>query len=266
VLLGIARRKTTGRGTACRAPTSQQGQLPGTLSGKFGPDASLRRLRLCRTGRRRKEARRAVPAQRKFRFNVTPTISGRSALRIPPLDQGRSGLRPMDLSRHTPDVMAVQEYKKCVDKMGATYYLAPASMEDLPAIQEMYDGFSPKAVTQGLPPADRETCLKWVRNLLESGHNFVALKEGKVIGHSSLVMNPQQPEGEYLIFVSRQFRNRGLGTHLTRLAVERAAELGFTSVWLTVEALNFRAIKLYKKIGFVFCDSGERERTMVLRL
>ncbi len=42
--------------------------------------------------------------------------------------------------------------------------------------------------------------------------------------------------------------------------------MGLKSIWLTVEALNFRAIKLYKKMGFEFADSGERERTMILEL
>jgi RimJ/RimL family protein N-acetyltransferase len=57
-----------------------------------------------------------------------------------------------------------------------------------------------------------------------------------------------------------------LGTELTAVAVQKARELGLKRLWLTVEAFNFRAIRVYRKVGFQFCDEGERERTMVLGL
>ncbi len=138
--------------------------------------------------------------------------------------------------------------------------------EDVPALKEMYDNFSPKAVTQGLPPATQKTRDKWVEGLIEAGHNFVAWHDGKVIGHSALIVEEDRNNGEYLIFVLQNVRNKGLGTLLTKRAIDKARELGLAAVWLTVEALNFRAIKLYKKEGFVFQDTGERERTMILRL
>jgi ribosomal protein S18 acetylase RimI-like enzyme len=130
----------------------------------------------------------------------------------------------------------------------------------------MYDRFTPKAMTQGLPASDDAARFEWVTMLLETGENFLAWQEGSVIGHSSLIVNSRKGDGEYLIFVDQSCRRRGIGTALTRLAVERAHYLKLRSVWLTVEALNFRAIKLYRKMGFVFCDVCERERTMTLEL
>ena len=150
--------------------------------------------------------------------------------------------------------------------MGDKYQMGPAEVEDRASLIEMYDSFTPKAVTQGLPPADSKARLAWVQGLLDEGENFIAKQEGKVVGHCSLIPEESRRDGEYLIFVSNPFRNRGLGTGLTKMAVAEGLEMGLECIWLTVEALNFRAIKLYKKIGFVFCDAGERERTMILRL
>jgi RimJ/RimL family protein N-acetyltransferase len=153
-----------------------------------------------------------------------------------------------------------------LDKLGGKYEMGPAEVKDHASLIEMYDNFVPKAVTQGLPPANSKARLRWIQSLLQEGQNFLAKQEGKVVGHCSLVLGESLKDGEYLIFVSNPFRNRGLGTGLTEMAVARGREMGLDCIWLTVEALNFRAIKLYKKIGFVFCDAGERERTMILRL
>jgi RimJ/RimL family protein N-acetyltransferase len=139
-------------------------------------------------------------------------------------------------------------------------------MADKWALADMYDRFVPKALTQGLPPLDDVARLAWIKGLLDTGMNFIAWHKGQAVGHSSLILDPERNDGEYLIFVNGAYRNRGVGTELTGLAVANAVKLGLASIWLTVEALNFRAIKLYKKMGFIFCDSGERERTMILRL
>ncbi len=43
-------------------------------------------------------------------------------------------------------------------------------------------------------------------------------------------------------------------------------QLGFELVWLTVRLLNYVAIKLYKNLGFEFCDLDKYERLMMLEL
>lgn len=153
-----------------------------------------------------------------------------------------------------------------LDRTGERFELTEYTSSDQAALTRMYDLFTPKAVTQGLPPANKEAREAWIDALIRNGENFLAWLEDRVVGHSSLLSEPEKSSGEYLIFVDQTYRNRGLGTVLTRLAIDRARELGLDTVWLTVEALNFKAIKLYKKIGFEFCDTGERERTMTLKL
>ena len=64
-------------------------------------------------------------------------------------------------------------------------------------------------------------------------------------------------DAEYLIFVDQHNRGVGLGTELTRAAIKKAEDLGLEKVWLTVDAYNFRATKLYKKCGFSFSKAYE---------
>lgn len=155
---------------------------------------------------------------------------------------------------------------KCVDKRGVEFEITYGGFEDRWVLAEMYDCFTPKAITQGLPPANAEARYQWIKSFLENGENFLAWSEGRLVGHASLIVDMAKLDGEYLIFMDQSCRNRGMGTELTRAAIQRARELGLNTIWLTVEALNFRAIKLYRKMGFVFSDAGERERTMILRL
>lgn len=162
--------------------------------------------------------------------------------------------------------MAEETPTRCLDKLGGEFDVTYGTLADRLALVAMYDLFLPKALTQGLPPSDDAARIQWVTQLLNTGENFLAWSLGSVVGHASLIVDRDKGDCEYLIFVLQSCRHRGIGTVLTRLAVERARELQLGAIWLTVEALNFRAIKLYRKMGFVFCDAGERERTMTLGL
>jgi len=140
------------------------------------------------------------------------------------------------------------------------------SSEDFPFLLEMYDHFCPKPASQGLPPEDPETCQNWVKNLFEIGENVLAWKGESIIGHVSLVPDRQGKLCEFVIFVDQDHRNLGIGTELTRFALERANRQGYDSIWLTVNVSNFIAIKLYKKLGFEYYDRDGSERLMNIKL
>jgi GNAT superfamily N-acetyltransferase len=152
------------------------------------------------------------------------------------------------------------------DKAGNPFEIGTSRGEDFSSLMEMYLTFSPKPVSQGLPPEDPETCHDWVKMLFNSGINILAWRGGQVIGHVALVPNVEGKSGEFVIFVHQDHRNLGVGTELGRFALEMFRGLGFEIVWLTVRVLNFIAIKLYKHFGFEFCDSDSYERLMVLEL
>jgi RimJ/RimL family protein N-acetyltransferase len=89
--------------------------------------------------------------------------------------------------------------------------------------------------------------------------------ENKIVGHSALICDLDKNDGEYIIFVAA-FRNRGLGSELTAMAVQKARHMGLKTLGLTVESYNFRAIRVYRKVGFKFREEDELERTMTLCL
>ncbi len=152
------------------------------------------------------------------------------------------------------------------DRLGTPFTVVGCGADDFLRVLDMYDSYMPEAVAQGLPPTDKATRLIWIRTLLETGENYAAVIEGKVVGHAALMPNRKTSDGEYVIFVGGPHRKRGLATVLTEMAIQRAKALGLRSVWLTVESDNFKAIKLYKKMGFTFCDAGLSERKMALRI
>jgi RimJ/RimL family protein N-acetyltransferase len=151
-----------------------------------------------------------------------------------------------------------------VDKLGQPFQVAECGSESEADLKEMYDGFHPRSISQGLPPAHDEELYRWISMLLARGDNFLAWQDGKVVGHASLLFDLDKKDGEYIIFVCQPYRNRGLGTILTAMTMDKARGRGLTNVWLTVEAYNFRAIRVYRNAGFKFIDEGELERTMSL--
>jgi RimJ/RimL family protein N-acetyltransferase len=152
------------------------------------------------------------------------------------------------------------------DKSGKPFNIGISCAEDLSSLCEMYRMFSPKPASQGLPPEDPEICHSWVKKLFEIGENLLAWRGHTVIGHAALIPDREGRSGEFVIFVDQDHRNLGVGTELTRLTLEKSKQLGLDSVWLTVSVTNFIAIKLYRKLGFEYCDRENYERVMTIRL
>jgi RimJ/RimL family protein N-acetyltransferase len=152
------------------------------------------------------------------------------------------------------------------DKSGRPFEIGVSCVEDLSALCEMYRMFSPKPASQGLPPEDPEICRNWVKKLFEIGENLLAWRGHSVIGHAALIPDREGRSGEFVIFVDQDHRNLGVGTELTRFSLEKSKQLGLDSVWLTVSVTNFVAIKLYKKLGFEYCDRDSYERMMTIKL
>ena len=152
------------------------------------------------------------------------------------------------------------------DKSGEAFEIGVSCDDDFSCLMEMYRHFHPKPASQGLPPEDSETCHNWVRNLFTIGDNLLAWRGGSVIAHAALVPDTKGKSGEFVIFVDKKERNLGIGTHLTRFTLERYRQFGFDSIWLTVNVTNYVAVRLYRKVGFIYCDMESYERTMIIKL
>jgi GNAT superfamily N-acetyltransferase len=152
------------------------------------------------------------------------------------------------------------------DKSGKPFEIGISCTEDFPSLLEMYRVFCPKPASQGLPPEDPEICHDWVKKLFQIGKNLLAWRGDSVIGHVALIPDIKGKSGEFVIFVDQNHRNLGIGTELTRFTLERSMQLGFDSVWLTVNVTNFIALKLYRKLGFEYCDMDSHERVMSIKI
>ena len=145
----------------------------------------------------------------------------------------------------------------CRDKKGCAFEVRAYTSEGFSDLLAMYDVFKPKVKFQGMPPLEKNACIKWIQGLIDAGENFLAWRDDKVVGHVVVLPDFNKGDAEYLIFVDQFNRGVGVGTALTRAAIKKAEELGLKTVWLTVDAYNFRATKLYKKCGFIFCKAYE---------
>ena len=152
------------------------------------------------------------------------------------------------------------------DKFGKSYEIGISLDEDFQSVLEMYRTFSPKPASQGLPPQDPETCENWLKTLFKIGMNGLAWRNDRVIGHAATIPNVKGKLGELVTFVDQDHRNRGIGTELTRFTLDQFGQRGFEVVWLTVRVWDFIPIKLYRRVGFEFCDTDTYERVMAIKL
>lgn len=129
-----------------------------------------------------------------------------------------------------------------------------------------YLAFRPRNSFQGLPPLKDEVCVKWVREMIATGVNLVAVSRAEIVGHTAL-FPIDDGKCELLVVVWPEFQNIGIGTELTRGCVDLAREMGFEQMWLPVDATNLRARHIYAKCGFEYRSPKQsRELDMVCEL
>lgn len=137
-------------------------------------------------------------------------------------------------------------------KNGRAVRLATYRPEDKEALVSMYASMSPEAIKWGLPPYDRARIERWTSDLANN-ITLIARLEERVVGHLQLFRIPferRKGVAEVFIYIHQDFQNAGLGTMMMRKAIELAKERSFHRIGLTVVADNYRAIKVYEKVGF----------------
>jgi RimJ/RimL family protein N-acetyltransferase len=100
---------------------------------------------------------------------------------------------------------------------------------------------------------DMEKQLQWFERGTKEGMLYLTARvDGKLAGGASI--HPQTDKhrhiASYGIFISKNFRNLGLGTLMTKEFVEIAKKQELEILQLTVYASNERAFHVYKKCGF----------------
>jgi RimJ/RimL family protein N-acetyltransferase len=139
------------------------------------------------------------------------------------------------------------------------------SCEDFAALVEMYASFEPKRVAQGLPPPDVPRITRWLDQIQSKSHQLLAFDGEKIVAHT-ILCPIRQTEVEFTIFVLQDHREEKLGTVMSQLTMAWALEMGFSKVFLTTEFSNYRAIGLFRKLGFHTNSSYGDECEMVIDL
>ena len=152
------------------------------------------------------------------------------------------------------------------DRRGRLIKFRAYEATDFEGLKEMYDTFEPKGLESGLPPLDDQARFRWLNCVVSELFNVLALYKDQVIGHSALDLSCAPSCPEYLIFIKKEFRNCGIGTAFSMVMKSVSQEAGCEKVVLTVRTANTRAVKVFKKVGFIFTDKIEVERDMELNL
>ena len=134
-------------------------------------------------------------------------------------------------------------------RKGRELEVRPFGRDDFGALVQMYKAFEPKRVAQGLPPPDVPRIAHWLDRLQQKSQALLAWHDGKVVAHT--ILCPMKAGCvEFTIFVHQDYREEGLGTALSRLTLDWALQMGFGQAYLTTELTNFRALRLFRKLGF----------------
>jgi len=136
------------------------------------------------------------------------------------------------------------------DKLGGLFLVRPSDVRDYEAVLGMFDEFEPKGGFLHLPPANPEQRRQWVHAAVAQRVNVVAEAGGRIVGHTSLIDVEPGVRGELAIMVHQAYRNRGIGSRMVDLLIELARALGYQRVWMLVEELNTRAVRVFHRKGF----------------
>jgi CBS domain-containing protein/ribosomal protein S18 acetylase RimI-like enzyme len=155
-----------------------------------------------------------------------------------------------------------------VDKRNDPYLVMTLDKEREEPLRRMYLEQIERNSFNGLPPVADQACAKWLDGIIADAVNLVAVGfEKGLAGHAGLFPMPKRM-CEIMIVVPPPYRARGIGTQLTRCAVECAYEAGMEKMWLSVDAQNYIARHIYVKCGFEYLNTsayGELDMMLDLR-
>ena len=108
---------------------------------------------------------------------------------------------------------------------GRDFTVRKSELADFGALVQMYKSFEPKGVAQGLPPRELRRIAHWLARLHDKARALMAVEGERVVAHA-ILCPISEASVEYTIFIHQDFRRQGVGTALSRLAVEWARQAG----------------------------------------
>ena len=139
-------------------------------------------------------------------------------------------------------------------KDGARVLLRPLVPEDRKMLIDLFAAASPDDTRYLRDPiTDAEHVGAWVDELDYSRVvPLVAMAQDRLVGDATLhfLRGPQRHMGELRIFLSKDFRRRGLGTHMLRTLIDLARKAGLHMLRAEVVAEQVKVIKAFQGLGF----------------
>lgn len=145
-----------------------------------------------------------------------------------------------------------------------SFSVRPWNLTDLPSVRALiwrswlatYSGFIPKIDLQTY--LDTNYSLKALVNLFENPmvSGFVATREETICGYARVLID--RDEERFCLsslYLLPEHQGQGLGLLLFQTTLAEAIRNGFDLLWLGVMVQNVRALRWYRRLGFVFSDA-----------
>jgi L-amino acid N-acyltransferase YncA len=151
----------------------------------------------------------------------------------------------------------VSTYRNLITlKDGARVLLRLLTPDDCGRLVELFSAVSPEdAKYLRDPVSNPEIVRQWVDQLdYARVMPLMAVAQDRIVGDATLHFRkgPARHLGEVRIFLARDFRRRGLGTHMLRAIVELARRAGLHLLVAEIVADQVKVIKAFQSIGFQF--------------
>lgn len=132
-----------------------------------------------------------------------------------------------------------------------------AVIEDLPAMLEIYnDAVKNLTATFDLEEYSLEQRKGWFHQHGGTFPLIVAVLEEKVVGYCCLSPYRDKPaysrSSELSVYISKEYRGKGIGASLMSEIIERAKQFGFHTLIGGITAGNEVSVRLHEKFGFSF--------------
>ncbi len=138
------------------------------------------------------------------------------------------------------------------------------SERDVPRVLALYSASVTAEDIPGSAPAIEDQRAEWLRQMVHRGFNFVAEEEGRLVAHLALIRVGDT--AQVSAFVHPEFRRRGIGSTLLRVAVDQARDMGLRHILIAVPGDNRSLQEMLLQSGFTTSSSSEGQTNMVLAL
>ncbi len=93
---------------------------------------------------------------------------------------------------------------------------------------------------------------------LKNGDFIVGLQDGEVVAMGAFKKRTKKCAEFKRLRIRPDCQRKGYGEAIMRKLMELAAEMGYTEVFLDTLTTNFRAQRLFEKLGFIKSGGGKR--------